>query len=586
MLTRECLSRIRVISIKMNRTNTYQARHVLSTLWLIAICFVFASCDQFKNPDINTLEAKQVASTDSVMNPLIPGFNPDPCIIRVNKDYYIVTSSFEWFPGIPLYHSRDLVHWEQTGHILTRESQLNLRGVGNSSGVYAPSIHYYKGIYYVLYTIVTGQFPFNGCMNYVIKASDIGGPWSDPVFLNSTGFDPALFFDDDGRTWFLNMTLDFYQKQITGGISMQELDLNTLKLKGNREIIFKGTCFGTEGPRIYKHNALYYLVTAEGGTDWGHKVTIARSQSIRGPYEIDPLNPILTSSDDPAQPLQRAGHASFVETPDGSLYMAYLASRPLMPQRRSVLGRETCIQPMKWTDDGWIRSLSGDHYPQARVLVTLPTQVLGDKLPGRDDFNSNKLNPCYQTLREPASEEWLSLNARQGYLAMRGRKAFNELDDQSMIVRRFTSLHARAETCVEFEPESYRHMAGLTCFYDTRDFIYLKVSWNEELGKCLSITWQDGPDRNTEPFPKIPLKDWKKVYLRADLDTDSIRFFYSADAKIWTQYGKAFWTGQLSDENNKYGFTGAMVGLCVQDMVYQDKWAWFDYFTYTDLKKE
>ena len=520
---------------------------------------------------------------DSFANPVIPGFNPDPCIIRVDKDYYIVTSSFEWFPGIPVYHSLDMVNWHQTGHILTKESQLNLRGVGNSSGVYAPSIHFSKGTYYVLYTLVTGQFPFNGCMNYLITSNDISGPWSDPVFLNATGFDPSLFFDDNGKVWYLNMTLDFYQPEITGGISMQELDLKTLKLKGKSAIIFKGTCFGTEGPRIYKHKGYYYLITAEGGTDWGHQVTIARSRNIYGPYEVDPLNPVLTSRDNPEYPLQRAGHASFVETPEGNLFMAYLASRPIMPARKSVLGRETCIQPMKWTEDGWIRSLSGNRLPM--VHVALANQSYHPDTT-RDDFTNSSLLPCYQTLREPASDNWLSLKKRQGYLSMRGRKAFNELDDQSLLVRRFTSLHARAETCVEFDPESYRQMAGLICFYDTRDFIYMKVSWDKGAGKNLSITHQNGPDQNTEPYPKVSLTGWDKVYLRAELEKDSIRFSFSQDSRTWKQYGNAFWSGQLSDENNKYGFTGAMVGICVQDMVYQDKWASFDYFEYKDFKSE
>jgi xylan 1,4-beta-xylosidase len=567
----------------MKRTLKYLLRLSWFLLTMITVFLILESCNQRDESVRMSAPDNQLVEADSFTNPVIPGFNPDPCIIRVDEDYYIVTSSFEWFPGIPVYHSLDLVNWQQTGHILTKESQLNLRGVGNSSGIFAPSIHFYKGIYYALYTLVTGQFPFNGCMNYLISAKDIRGPWSDPVFLNATGFDPSLFFDENGKVWYLNMTLDFYQSYITGGISMQELDLRTLKLIDKPVIIFKGTCFGTEGPRVYKHQGYYYLITAEGGTDWGHQVTVARSRNILGPYEIDPLNPVLTTRDNPSHPLQRAGHASLVETPDGSLYMTFLASRPIMPARKSVLGRETCIQPMKWTEDGWIRSQSGDHLPQVRIGLKHNTH---SPVTARDDFNETRLLPCYQTLRQPAREEWLSLTSRPGYLSMRGRKAFNELDDQSLLVRRFTSLHARAETCVEFEPENYRHMAGLTCFYDTRDFIYLKVSWDNKIGKCLNITHQNGPDQNTEPFPKVSIKDWKKVYLRTELEMDSIRFSYSPDGINWKSYGKAFWSGQLSDENNKYGFTGAMVGICVQDMVYQDKWAYFDYFGYEDLKSE
>lgn len=518
-----------------------------------------------------------------ILNPILPGFNPDPCIVRAEEDYYIITSSFEWFPGIPVYHSRDLVHWELTGHVLNDESVLNLRGIGNSAGIFAPSIHYHHGTFYVTFTIVSGMFPFLACPNYIITSKNIHGPWTMAKYVNSKGFDPSLFFDDDGKCYFMNMSLDFYTKKITGGIWLQEMDPESMTLKGEAKIIFPGTKFGTEGPHIYKHNGYYYLMVAEGGTDYGHQETVARSRNIWGPYEADPQSPLITTADKPDYPVQRAGHASLVETQTGEWYLAFLASRPLLPDRRSVLGRESFLEQVAWTPDGWLRLKAGGHTPRLRVPApALPSHPFSP-LPVRDDFDKSGLNAVYQTLREGADPGWLTFTKSPGYLSMRGRKPFNNPDDQSMIVRRLTSLNARAETCVEFDPVSYRQMAGLTCFYDINDFIYLKVSYRNEIGKNLSITHQNGPGNNTELPGRVPVNDWKKVFMRVDIRGDSLRFSYSKNGTIWKKIGPAFYTGQLADENNKYGFTGAMIGICVQDMDYERKYAHFDYLEYQDF---
>lgn len=520
---------------------------------------------------------------ETIQNPILPGFNPDPCIIRVEDEYYIVTSSFEWFPGIHVYHSLDLVHWEQTGHVLTSESTLNLRGIGNSAGIFAPSIHYHDGTFYVTFTIVSGMFPFLACPNYITTAKNIRGPWTKSVYVNSKGFDPALFFDDDGKCYFINMSLDFYTENITGGIWLQEMDPETLTLKGKASIIFPGTRFGTEGPHIYKHNGYYYLMVAEGGTDYGHQETVARSQNIWGPYEPDPETPLITTADKPEYPIQRTGHASLVETQTGEWYLAFLGSRPLLPDKRSVLGRESFLEQVVWTDDGWLRLKSGGHTPRIRVPApALPLHPF-DPPPVRDDFDGPELGVQYQTLREGAGPDWISFSEKPGWLSMRGRKPFNNLDDQSMVVRRLTSLNARAETCVQFHPESYRQMAGLTCFYDINDFIYLKISYCDSIGRYLSITHQNGPGNNSELPGKVPVNNLEKIFLRVDIRGDSLWFSYSADGADWKNINKKFYTGQLADENNKYGFTGAMVGICAQDMDYEKKYAHFDYIEYLDF---
>ncbi len=553
---------------------------------LIGLVFFFLSVSSCVHSDVNKQESQVVKKqetlhiTDSIKNPILPGFNPDPCILRVGSDYYIVTSSFEWFPGIPIYHSRDLAHWQQIGHVLTSEKILDLRGIGNSSGIFAPSLHFLNGKFYVLYTIVSGQFPFLATPNFIISSDSVTGPWSDPVYLNSTGFDPALFMDDDGRCYFLNMKLEFYKSSPTGGISMQEIDLSTMQLKGKAKTIFKGTCFGTEGPRIYKHNKYYYLFTAEGGTDWDHQLTVARSANVEGPYVPDPNTPMISSKGHYSCPIQRAGHASLVETTNGLWYIAYLGSRLVMPKRKSILGRESFIQPVEWTKDDWIKLKGGDNNP----ILTVPSPGLPESvfpiLPARDEFEGKELQVKYQSLRQGFSPGWISLEQKPGFVAIRGRKPFNNLDDQSLLMQRITSLNGYAETSVQYNPENYRQMAGLMCFYDTRDFIYLKVSRDEEIGKYIGITHQMGIEKNTELNEKIPVDDEIVLYLRADFNYDSVYFSYAVEMDKWIRIGPVFDFAQLSDENNKYGFTGAMVGLGVYDMMYEKTWAYFDYLTY------
>ncbi|MDX2430000.1 MAG: family 43 glycosylhydrolase, partial [Bacteroides sp.] len=395
--------------------------YILLTLALFAL----AACGPEKQSEASMEDAGKnyhQASIDSsrvlITNPVIPGFNPDPCMIRVDDDYYILTSTFEWFPGIAIYHSKDLASWEAIGHVLTRESQADLRGIGSSSGIYAPSIHYHDGRFYVLYTIVSGDyFPNLSTPNYIVWADNIEGPWSDPVYINSTGFDPALYFDDDGKCYYMNMLLDFNSETVTGGITLQDFDIKSKTTTSEALLIFPGTMHGTEGPRIYKRNGYYYLLTAEGGTQWNHQVTVCRSKVVRGPYELAPNTPLLTSRDHPEHPLQRAGHASLAATPDGEWYMAHLASRPVMPERRSVLGRETCIQKLEWIDD----------WPQLRGGGSLPHLLVEGPPKGsesckaeiiKDEFEENALPPIYQTLRLPMDESWLSLSRKPGSLAL------------------------------------------------------------------------------------------------------------------------------------------------------------------------
>jgi xylan 1,4-beta-xylosidase len=307
----------------------------------------------------------------TIRNPILPGFNPDPSIVRVGDDYYIATSTFEWFPGVQIHHSRDLVHWRLLTRPLVRASQLNLLGNPDSCGVWAPCLSYSDGLFWLIYTDVkrygrttvggAGGASLRDFHNYLVTSPRIDGDWSDPVYLNSSGFDPSLFHDEDGRKYLVNMLWDHRPgNNRFAGIVLQEYSAQERELVGERINIFKGTPLGfTEAPHLYKRNGWYYLLTAEGGTGWGHAVTMARSRRITGPYELHPDTYILSARHRPDVELQRAGHADFVETQNGETYMVYLCGRPLRNRGRCTLGRETAIQKMIWGQDDWLRTWDG-----------------------------------------------------------------------------------------------------------------------------------------------------------------------------------------------------------------------------------
>lgn len=532
-----------------------------------------------------------------IENPVLRGFNPDPSILRVGDDYYIATSSFEWFPGVPIYHSRDLAHWEFLAHAVTRKSQIDMSGHPASCGIWAPCLSYANGRFYLIYTDVRSRGVYKDTLNYLITTTDIAGEWSDPVFLNSSGFDPSLFHDDDNRKWLVNMRCDYRKgKNPFGGIVLQEYSEKERKLVGPVYSIFSGTPLGkTEGPHLYRHGGYYYLLTAEGGTGYGHAATLARSRRLTGPYEAAPNNPILTSRDDLSRPLQRAGHGSLVETRDGEWYMAHLCGRPIPrnartagvgPERRCILGRETAIQKMRWRADGWLELADGGHHPQMRVPgPELPEFSVASR-PARDDFDAPKLDVAYQSLRIPLDESLMSLAERPGYLRLKGRESMSSLYRQSLIARRQQSFCCTASTAVEFEPDSYRQMAGLICLYDTENFYYLRISRDEKRGKCLGIIACDDGRFGYPMAEEIRLEGTARVYLRVQIDYDRLQFYFSTDEKTWTAVGPELDAGILSDEygtGSSHGsFTGSFIGLCCQDLNAGGTPADFDYLEYAE----
>ena len=524
-----------------------------------------------------------------IMNPILKGFNPDPSVIRVNDDYYIATSTFEWYPGVQIHHSRDLVHWRLLTRPLNRLSQLDMRGTPDSLGVWAPCLSYDKGVYYLIYSHVKNvKGGFMDVYNYLVTSTDLCGEWSEPIFLNSMGFDPSLFHDDDGRKWLVGMSCDKGKdKPWFGGIYLQEYCDTEKKLTGPVYKIFNGTELGaTEGPHLYKRNGYYYLITAEGGTGLNHAVTLARSASIMGPYEVAPHNPIISSRIDPSNPLQKAGHADFVETADGEVYMVHLCGRPLPRKGVCTLGRETCIQKMVWTEDGWLKLEAGGNKPLEVVPSPRLTENPWIKEPERDDFDSKVLNIHFQTLRIPLGEDSISLKERPGFLRLKGRESLNSLFHQSLVARRQQSFCYSASTCVEFDPDSFKQMAGLVCYYNTENYHYLGITYDNELGKCLSIISCNNYKVSYPLDKDISIGHLDQCHLRVNVQYDLLQFFYSSDGENWMPVGPVLDASILSDESCKewWGFTGAFVGLCCQDLTGNRKHADFDYFEYVEAE--
>jgi xylan 1,4-beta-xylosidase len=536
----------------------------------------------------------------TIRNPILPGFNPDPSIVRIGDDYYIATSTFEWFPGVQIHHSRDLVNWRLLTRPLNRASQLNMLGEPDSCGIWAPCLTHADGLFWLIYTDVKrfGRASVAGASgssmrdfhNYLVTSPTIDGDWSDPVYLNSSGFDPSLFHDDDGRKYLLNMLWDHRPGHNRfAGIVLQEYSVQERKLMGERKNIFAGTPLGfTEAPHLYKRNGWYYLLTAEGGTNWNHAVTMARSRKPTGPYELHPDTYIMSARQRPDCELQRAGHADFVETQNDETYMVYLVGRPLRNRGRCTLGRETAIQKMAWGTDGWLRTLDGQGIPTLETPAsTFPAHPFPTK-PQREDFNSPQLPIDFQWLRTPWPEEIFSLTARPGFLRLIGRETLGSQFRQSLVARRQQAHCFSATTVVEFESEHFQQLAGLVCYYNSTKFHYIYLSHDETVGKHLRVMSCAPDSIQADSFtPPIAIPAGKPVQLRVEVDYERLHFAYRVEGvdTDWRWLPQQFDASILSDECLAPGqahFTGAFVGMACQDLAGTSKPADFDFFHYRE----
>lgn len=533
-----------------------------------------------------------------VINPILPGFHPDPSICRVGDEYFIANSTFEWFPGVRFHHSRDLVRWIPCGHALTRSSQLDMVGNDDSGGVWAPCLSHADGQFWLIYSNVRNwESQYKEVKNYLVTAPTIKGPWSEPIFLNGLGFDPSLFHDDDGSKWIVQMQWNHRATTVPGlfnGIVLQEYSVAERRLVGPRKKIFTGTARGlAEGPHLYKRDGFYYLLTAEGGTGWEHAATLARSARIDGLYEVDPLGHLLCTQHDSTHPLQKTGHASLVPGNGDDWWVAYLCGRPLSTVRHCPLGRETSLARARWTADGWLRVVTDPCDPRTppapphTIIVpgTTNPQITDYSL--RDDFNALALSVHWQTLRVPASPDWLSLTARPGWLRLRGRESFHSRHHQSLVARRLQHFNARAETRIDFRPTHPQQMAGLAAYYDTTKHYGLHITWHETLGRVLDlvVAIHQEPDRLRGPWPMptpVALPPTDPIHLAIEWGESTIQFTWSSDGVTWHPIGPALAAAELADEaGNALRFTGTMIALYAQDLTGDSLHADFDYLNYS-----
>ncbi len=544
-----------------------------------------------------------------IKNPILPGFHPDPCICRKGDDYYLAVSSFEWFPGIPVYHSRDLKHWELYSHVLTEEKLADLRGLPSAKGIWAPCLTYCEreDLFYVIYGIMHSMNArYFDCDNYLVTAKDLKGPWSEPVYLHSSGFDASVFHDDDGKKYIVALdweTRDDYAKP--GEICIAQYDPESREIRGIPRRIWPGATMRgcLEGPHLTKRKGWYYLMCAEGGTGYGHCVTMARSRSPWGPFEADPAGPILTSEPrdfdgrldtdhlkpehyNPHTLLQKAGHGSYVETACGEIYLVHHCSRPLLPELRCVLGRETAIQKMCWTEAGWLRlACGGILASEITEESSLPECILPE-LPVRDDFDAEELGAFYYTPRI-SNTSFAKVGARSGWLRLRGQESFCSQNRVSILARKLTSLYVQATTRLDFSPEVYQQSAGLMLYYDNVNYLYIGKTFSESLNsQTLTVTHVENGTKYDCIGEGIAV-GFEPIYLRLEINGNRTWVSWSETGETFSRIGGVYETSRFSDEYSQYGeFTGAFVAIGCEDRMRHRKCADFDFFEYRVLERE
>jgi xylan 1,4-beta-xylosidase len=503
-------------------------------------------------------------------NPILAGYYPDPSICRVGDDYYLINSSFAHFPGIPIFHSRDLVNWRQLGHVIDRPTQLKYDGLGITRGIFAPAISHHDGTFYVICTMVDSGG------NFLMTATNPAGPWSDPVWLGFDGIDPSLFFDDDGRAWMVNNGNPPDNKPLYSGhraIWIQEFDVANRKLVGPRSIIVNGGVdlaqkpVWIEGPHLYKREGWYYLCCAEGGTSTQHSQVILRSKSPTGPFQPWDKNPILTQRDldgRAPQAVTCTGHADLVIGPDGNWWSIFLACRPYAPDRWAT-GRETFLLPVKWTDDGWPQILPpGERVPytvsspKGVDIVANPTQPLSGNFTWTDGFDQAALSPLWVMLRTPKENWWslsdgkLSLTPRADLLSGRGNPSFWG--------RRLQHSKFEAATILQV-PATPGTSAGLAISQNETHTYYFAVQRTES-GLSALVEVQNGPNPQrlaTGPLPG----DLPSIELRITGEGKTLAFAYALKPGEWHELLPNADSYPISVQAAGGGnhFTGALVGV-------------------------
>jgi alpha-N-arabinofuranosidase len=509
-------------------------------------------------------------------NPILTGVYPDPSICRVGEDYYLVTSTFEYFPGLPVFHSRDLVHWRQIGHVLDRASQLPLQGVRASGGLYAPTIRYAGGVFYVINTLVDGKSKSG---NFIVTATNPAGPWSEPYWLEEApGIDPSLFFDDDGRVWYVgNRMAEQSQYEGHTEIWLRELDLKTMHLCGETTVLWDGAlkkAIWAESPHLYKVDGRYYLMIAEGGTAHDHAVTIARSASVTGPYAPNPRNPILTHRHLGLDyPIVGTGHADLVETQNGEWWLVCLAMRPYGGYHYN-LGRETFLAPVRW-EEGWpIVSPGNGRIEFSFQAPDLPEHVW-DPEPARDDFEASSLAWQWHSLRTPAAD-FASLSERPGFLRLRLRpERLSELTNSSFVGRRQQHINFRLETALEFMPAAGHECAGLALVQNEAfHFLFVVTRTSEPVIRLIRRA------QGVETVLAEQPVQAGRIYLKVEACGQAYNFYVAEKLEAWRAVAENV-DGRILSTSVAGGFVGACLAMYAssngQPSANQADFDWFEY---------
>jgi len=507
------------------------------------------------------------------LNPILAGFYPDPTICRVGDKFYLVNSSFCYFPGLPISESTDLVHWKQIGNIINRTEQADFGNSRLSGGMYAPTIRYNKGTFYVICTNVSGVG------NFIVTAKNPAGPWSNPIVLPEVnGIDPDIFFDEDGKVYITHNGPPPNNISVHDGhraIYMLEYDLEKQKTTTAPKLVING---GTdmsvkpvwiEGPHVFKKNGFYYLICAQGGTGFNHSEVVFRSKNIYGPYESYAQNPILTQKHlDPNRKNQvsTTGHADFVELPNGDWWSVFLGCRPYGPDLYN-LGRETFMMPVEWKND-WPEIVGGNEpIPMIHNRPNLPlskekVEPLNGNFVSKDDFNSNELDFKWSFIRTP-KEKWYELV--NGKLLIKPRpESIHTESNFSFIGRRQQHLKFEASVKLEFNPKDNLEVAGLTAFQNEKHYFLIGKRLNTEnkLEVFVERTASKINEGKSEIISKKELSDADKPLLvKIEGNGRLYSFYYKTTEKAeWNLLIKDV-DGSILSTKEAGGFVGTYLGM-------------------------
>lgn len=499
-------------------------------------------------------------------NPVHRGFFPDPSIVRVGEDYYKVNSSFQYFPAIPISHSKDLVHWELIGHAITDSEYLDLSKTLDSRGIWAPDISYYNGKFYIFATLRHNSEDMSVSpmrSQLVMTAERAEGPYSKPVILPVDNIDPSHFIDDDGKHYMI----------IAPAITIVPLNEDCTKIAGEIRQVWSGTgerC--SEGPHILKKDGYYYAIVAEGGTGYGHGINIARSKNLYGPYEVCPYNPVLRQTD-PTSIIQRSGHGDLVETQNGQWWCTYLCGRRNGGNYTTV-GRETALDPVYWTDDGWF--YINDRKPSIeQEMPNLPAKLYDKNT--YYNFSEGKLSLDWEWVRNPDNDNWcfendcFKLNTQKGFMY--------DIEAKNILVRREQELSYTAETKMTFNPNNTGYQAGIACYYSTVSYI--------RFGRCSDgLELVINRNRGEERVTVITNIFAETLYLKVDVKGLERSFYYREDGKEWKMAAVLPNCIYLCDEGvpgDRKRHTGTMVGIYgLSGNNEESIEAKFEYFKYND----